>query len=195
MKIYAVFRGNDELYGWTHSKDILKIFLKQRNEKYKWKKLEYSSMDELDNRNRINYVNISSVKINKEIKLFITPDELYAIEIYIHNLFSKECSFRNYENSDAVVDIFLLLKEKYLNALKLIGFEPIEVKIRCNEYPCTAEDYVTCISEAYEYIDFISDGKMAFNHYIPGGAYCNDFHRYIYSLETFIMALRDELRR
>lgn len=192
MKVYVVFMEDDEVYGWTHSKDILKIFLKQRNKNYKWKKLEYSSIDELDNDNRINYVILPSAKMNKEIKLFITLRELYDLVIYIHNLFSAECSFENYENPDAVVDIFLLLKEKYLNALKLIGFEPIEVKIRCHEYPCTEDDFAECLDVAYQYIDFISDG-MAFDHMIPYGI--NGFNRYIYSLETFIMVLRDKLRR
>lgn len=192
MKVYVVFMEHDEVYGWTHSKDILKIFLKQRNKNYKWKKLEYSSIDELDNDNRINYVILPSAKMNKEIKLFITLRELYDLAIYIHNLFSAECSFENYENPDGVVDIFLLLKEKYLKALKLIGFEPIEVKIRCHEYPCTEDDFVECLDQAYQYIDFISDG-LTFDHMIPYSI--NGFHQYIYSLETFIMVLRDKLRR
>lgn len=194
MKVYVIFRGN-ELYGWTHSKDILKIFLKQRNKKYKWKKLEYSSKDDLSDNNCINYVIVPSSKMNKEVKLFTTLDELCDTEKCIHILFNKACSFKDYEDSNAVVNMFLLLKEKYLYALKLIGFEPAEVKGRCNEYPATDYDIESIIDDLYG-LAWMINGKMVYDHRIPGAGYFTDnFHQSIYSLESFIKVLKDELRR
>lgn len=199
-------------YGWTHSKDIVKIFLKQRNKK-KYKVLKMTDEEVIYNipnsdetityDTMIDFVKLRSAKTAEEIYFFTTLREMKEAEINIQRIFHNMSSIdkikdkgdgRNYLN------MIFNLDDYYLSALFYIGYRPPEIDVL---FPSASE--TDNFSTLYEVEESIEDAYSGVAEHpiddldgryrnVPGLITIEDVaSKLIYSIESFVMVLKDDL--
>lgn len=208
MKYYLIYRDRVP-YGWTFSKSVLKSFLKQRNEKYRFFKVDKSDLEKIFNADgtlsasMINEVQLKSVSTGTDFNLFLTLDELRNDEKLIQRLVRDEAKFvkvtSKCEQLLELVHMFTHLKTNYASALYFLGYRPAEVESLLNSLTETNEiDEI--IDSAYE------ESWLPPNLYnsilpsepskLPSFNLMTDYYtKVIYSLESFIKILSNDLRR
>lgn len=208
MKYYLIYR-NRVPYGWTFSKSILKSFLKQRNKKYQFVKVDKGDLEKIFNADgtlsssMINEVQLKSVSTGTNFNLFLTLEELRNDEKLIQRLVRDEAKFvkvtSKYEKLLELVHMFTHLRNDYAAALYFLGYRPPEIESLMD----TSDE----IAEVDEIIDYAYEESWLppnlYNSILPGEAsklpsfnLLTDYYtKVIYSLESFIKVLRDDLRR
>lgn len=212
MKHYLIYKDLTP-YGWSFDFDIVKAFLAQRNDSYRWIKSTDKELDiifnpngnvwELDssvNSRMINCVKLKSVKYHKDFVLFITLDELRLCEKLIQKMMIDQCQLNKNDISadDLIKYISIIgnLQDRYYNALYFIGYRPPEfLSLYCQRY--TDYDVNDLIDIAYDECSWLNCQlyNSILQNGIPSINNLNDIYmKVIYSLESFIKVLRDELR-
>jgi len=194
-------------YGWTRSKDVKKAFLSQRNkDKYRCVKAydediseEYSE-DVLDRDTMIDYINLRfASNPQNQIPFFTTVVELKAAEKNIQKYFKDLCSLDSVRNTDNIITMLTHLDPYYSDALEYIGFRP-EILEAMFPRACAMEGQLE-IDRIENWIDMAYDGSYTYpeeeassKHNIPGiGAMEDVSNKILYSVESFVKILRDEL--
>lgn len=201
-------REQKVLYGWTFSKNMLKGFLKQRNNKKyivcKVNREEFQrNYEEFADSDRImlNYVKLKSVKDQQEYCFFTTLDELEATEVEIQHYFSELSTIDDVEGIDRILIEIMNLKKYYLDALIYLGYRPSQID---QLFPSASEyDEFNGCSKAESEIEYAYSGDFSFSpmeygeakiEKIPGLNTLESVHnKIIYSLESFIKILKDDL--
>lgn len=198
------YQDRTVFYGWTDHKPVLKAFMAQRSEsKYLVKKLpklevtemvEHGIHEEIDESNRmIDFIKLKSSISGEEFILFMTGYEMEETEKQIQSAIRSFASIDMFEQYDAedeyrLVNIFSNLKDRYADSLYYIGFRPRELD------SLFAED--ECEDNGYTVIDQISSGYSKKNSsHDPRGTkeLLDDFSKIIYSLESFIKVMRQDM--
>lgn len=217
--IFRVYPKNDEehrnnrtvLFGWTTSKDVLKAFMEQRDKrKYRSIKLSQSDIEEkfsedvTDAEKMIDIIKLKSSKTYEEIPFFSTPEELRETEIkiqrYFHELSSLSSIKGNGYHVNDYINMFYNLDDYYKSALEYLGFRPSEMDIL---FPSAdVNDDYSNLSKVEDQIEGAYDRFMN-NHSteevqqiesLPGLSAIDDVaNKIIYSLESFIKILKDDL--
>lgn len=209
MKYYLIYREGVP-YGWTFSKSILYIFLKQRNKKYNFIQV---SKDELEltfnadgttSQRMVNFVRLKSVLTGTDFNLYLTSLELKNTEVLIQRLIRDQAALTlNFKDGDKLIKatwMILNLKDRFSSALFLLGYRPKEITGLFPENEFGSVDGIEEIIEsAYEEVwlppsmynsIFNNKSKIPSLNILP-----DLYSKIIYSLESFIKVLRDELRR
>jgi len=194
------------LYGWTSNKNILKAFFSQRNkDKYRVKKVStedlayYYSDTDLSMDIMIDFLTLKIASTGEEIEFFITKHEMMEtekkIQAYFRNLSSivdrGKCGIKH-------LNMFNNLDEYYADALLYLGFEPPEIEALydvCGYHECTSsEDMINMeIEGAYSMYDYPEEEYHRKDE-IPGlSTFTLPAKKILYSLESFIMILREDL--
>jgi hypothetical protein len=184
---------NSRLYGWTHNKSILKAFLRQRDQnKYSTEKHSEDEISEMFSENRlfsenmIDYINVRSAASGEEFMLFTTLQELNECEHRIRRYFEDLSSFTYLktkgEKIPYYVNMVLSLREDYLDALSAIGYNPKEINIL---YDDAESEYDYRMDNAFD----MDSGHIVWNPLDD----IKHSTRFIYSLESFIKVLKDDL--
>jgi hypothetical protein len=208
---------NDErkyFYGWTLNKNVVKAFIKQRDrKKYHVEVIskddieseEYVNLSiQLDRNNMINYICLKSSKDNEEYKLFITHEEMFECEKRILRIFRELSSLskmlpkeedNNQDKLNYFIKIFTSLKDKYIDALHILGFRPFEIDARY--------DNINGEANIYDLVDPMYDDYYDYNEFdfmitkpdeLPEVTLTGDYWATMfYSLESFIKVLKDNL--
>ncbi len=215
-KYYLVYRiyndnprslENAAFYGWTDSKAVLKAFMHQRDKrKYSYdviddeELMEIFSYRDLIDDNRIQFIKLTSNKTGELFTLFMTRGELRESEIKIQKLFKERCSIsiintdseKLYQLTLAIVN----LKDKYAEALDMIGYQPYEVEglfdgVResMSEDP-SIEEY---LDDVYKWQDDFSDIRKNPNRPLGMSAFLDTCKKILYSLESFIKVMKNDL--
>lgn len=201
---YRIYENKDMsfkdsvLIGWTKHKNVIKSFMAQRDKKkYNIYKVDKSDIKgKLEKDNRIDALKIQSAKDGKEYLLFITPEELQEAENNIQYMIKQCMEFSRITNDNDIetyVDMYCNLLDEYLDALELIGYVPVEVEsIGCDAYyedDGSLESTLDQINIAYT-----KDNKSKVFNRPPGMNTIKAVSKLIiYSLESFIMALKDDM--
>lgn len=209
------YRERTIFYGWTMNKSVVKVFLKQRTKsKYVIKKMDVDEIDNfaypdgtndvLDPQYMINYVNLQSAKTGESIPLFLTESEMKVTEKRIQEYFRKLASFSIDEREDidhvfACMNMFSNLKERYTQILYFIGFRPEEFDMLFQGSGW--HDEFTEMDEINNQIEMAYSGAMEspreLDLYDPrpiGLSALQDVsNRIIYSIESFVKFLREDL--
>ena len=200
-------------YGWSHSKKIVKAFIKQRGKnKYVYKEMTdediecanfsgYSKQDD----SMIKLLMLPSKLDGKKYPLFITDQESKQVEVGIHMYFRDLSSFENYKsNRHELIILYCNLKDEAKQVLEDIGFVPKELDdhgyfesesiFTCleNEIECLLDDAYS--RNDYDMIDLPFNESPEDVKYTPKGQlFLNSIHSHIcYSLEAYIKILKDE---
>lgn len=208
-KRYLVFRvytskerpniqDRTRFYGWTHHKEVVEVFLSQRNKKkYQVRKMHTEDLEQLkeplyddDESNvYIDYVLLKSAKTEKEIPFFITSDELKEAEVRIHRMMQDMARLSNIPGDGNYLELYVNLKEKYKNALYFIGYRPEEIDTL---FPSISDETDGMILE--EKIDDSYAYGLTSHSSPPGYQVLPDIaSKTIYSLESFIKVLKEDL--
>ena len=208
MKYYLVYKKLAP-YGWSFDLNIIKAFLNQRVESYNWIK---SSKDEIEkvfncnsnlNERMINVLKLKSTTYNKNYLLFMTLDELHNCEKLIQRLFVNGCSLNQHGNihPDNLIKYVIMitnLKDEYYRALYNIGYRPTEVLAIYNQNYDELDDIYDQIDCSYNECSWLSckEYNSILQYGIPSIHNLNDLYsKVIYSLESFVKVLINELRR
>lgn len=191
------------LFGWSKNKNVIKAFLQQRDgKKYTYKKfyedeiIERFSEDVTDSENMIDYIKLKSANSGEEILFFSTMKEMKEAESKIQTMFI-EASKLDIDGSGNYLDMFCNLRDYYADALYYIGLRPPDLDIlfpSSDEY--TPEITIdNMVESAYEEEFFHPQEEIKHNRSIlPGVSYMNNaYQKVIYSIESFIKVLRDDL--
>ena len=205
MKYYLIYKDLTP-YGWSFNLDIVKAFLKQRNESYKWVKSTKNEIEVIFNANytinerMINCIKLKSTKYKKNFLLFITIDELRTCEKLIQQLMIDECRLNkgniSYKRLTECISIIGDLKDRYYNALYFIGYRPPEILSLYNQN-YNYYDINDLIDIAYDECGWLSCPlyNSITKHGVPSIYNLDEvYEKVIYSLESFIKVLKDELR-
>lgn len=205
MKYYLVYKDLTP-YGWSFDLNIVKAFLKQRNDSYKWMKSNKREVEIIFNADRslnermINCIKLKSTKYERKFLLFITIDELRNCEKMIQQLMIDQCRLNkgniSYERLTECISIISDLKDRYYNALYFIGYRPPEILSLYNQN-YTYYDINDLIDIAYDECGWLSCPLYnSITKYGVPSIYNLDevYEKVIYSLESFIKVLKDELR-
>jgi hypothetical protein len=197
---------NTVLFGWTRIKSVAKAFLGQRNpKKYILYKVDeenlhsdFSEDPPVDT--MIDYIKLKSASTGEENLFFTTVQEAQEAEKKIQRVFSEMCSLENTSRSKNGKDIMYYLTiftniiPYYADALYDIGFRPPELNILFDSADFEDDDIYERIDLAY------SEGRNPVEKYyriseeLPGQSVMEDVSKIIlYSLESFIRVLRDDL--
>ena len=199
--VYRIHRNPTEedinpLYGWSDSKDIIKAFMSQRdNKKYVVKKVREDDIGEAfsevawDDTNKINYLPLQSVTTGETVCLFMTLQEMQETEKHVQRYFRELANIIELSNFK-VFDLYINLKSRYIEALGLVGFDP-NIGDDFNGFFggfCTEEwPQEWEISQAYQM-------KVDPRNRPPGlETLTTVASKIIYSLESFIKVMRDDL--
>lgn len=198
-------------YGWTEHKSILKAFLSQRNKnKYKVYKVsdedieKFYSEDVTYNETKIDCIKTKSSKTHEEYVLFITGVELQESEIKIQQIFRDLSSIKDLPGNYNYLDMILHLDSYYFDALYYIGYRPPEIDAIYDSADPRADfstyyDVEESIEMAYgEYFSYGYGEEykdlMLNKSTLVGASVLDDVAtKIIYSLESFIMVLKDNL--
>lgn len=138
-RVYSKLERPDEnlsertvFYGWTFYKDLLKLFLKQRDRsKYRVIKLDdeqiiddYNELPSIDM--RLDTLLLTSAKTNEKVYIITTDNEITLYESKVHELFSKLSSLETIKGNGNYLDMFYNLIGKYKLALDFLGYSPRE---------------------------------------------------------------------
>lgn len=188
-------------YGWSDSKSVLKCFFDQRDKKkYRVVKVDDDDIaknfdeDVIDDSTKIDFVKLKSATTLEEVCLFMTKNELIEAEIRIQRLFEDLSSLENKK----YINMILNLKPKYAEALYYLGYRPPEIDIMfpsaddMDNYSNESEtEYL--LTTAYEEL-IMRDNYGGYAHKVLGPDVLSDpFRRMIYSVESFIKVLRDDM--
>lgn len=166
------------LYGWSYSKAVIKAFLNQRSkEKYRVTKIskcllenKFTNID-ICKDNKIDLIELESVNSKMKYKLFMTQKELDEVKGKIINLLKEYSNLVSlYNGNTMILELFLNLKKGYIKALEFIGFDP---------------------SPAYMYDS--DDSYDRYEEYDMNRYSSSVFNNIIYSIESFIMAMKDDM--
>lgn len=147
----------------------------------------------------IDYVNLKSAKSGETIKLFTTlKEEKEAeknIQIYYHSL----CSLSEIPGNGDYLGMYRSLDPRYRRALEYIGYIPKEFDIMYDS--CDPVDEYNTLNKTIDEINEAYDGaavhppETASRMLSPMGLMMisTDADKVLYSLENFIMAMRDNL--
>lgn len=184
-------------YGWSTDKVVIKAFLKQRNpKKYQVQKVheEDVNLHELDQELIIDFVTLKSVN-GEEYELFMTQRQLRESEKAIHHYFYDLARLVERDNGNTtLLEMYMNLSQYYLDALTCIGFNPPELESLFpsnDDYGMGVDDL---IDSAYE--SQYSSPQETYKHdnNIPGMSMLEeDSAKIIYSLESFIKVLKDDM--
>lgn len=197
---------NARIYGWTDSKNALKAFSEQRDEKkYAIFEIEYQELEEkfnmggLPDELKLDYLELTSVQTGDKIKLFMTMSEVGEVVKKIVRLFVDLSSLCNINFKDPnkevlyFMNLIMNLKPKYYDALEYIGYRPPEIEQYFDSITGTHEDMINetvdlAIAETVHPMRQRSPGE------IPGASALDDVaDKILYSLEAFIKVMRDDL--
>lgn len=214
--VYAVFRvysrkeRNDPkerqvFYGWSNSKQVIKVFMKQRSpDKYRVVKLHgddrdnysfHPEEDELDS--MIDFVKLKSAANHEEVLFFSTLRELREAEIKIQERFHEMCSIPD----ERLLTLYQHIDPYYLEALEVLGFRPKEIDMMYDTSD-PRDNYNTLelvkdeIDNAYYGVTEMSyeEYRSATSGTVPGlSAISQIGDKILYSFENFVTALRDDL--
>lgn len=189
-------------YGWSQSKNVILAFLEQRNsKKYYVQKMSEDAVsklfgEELEDGTMINFVELRSAKSLEMVKLFITPFELKESEKRIQKMFRDASTLSPSAGEDimSVIELFMNLDDYYGQALFFLGFRPSEID---DLFPSAdpSDDW----SNTLPIEDQIDDSYYNSDCDIPGMVPVTPFilenvsKQIIYSLESFIKVLRDDM--
>lgn len=205
MKYYLVYKDLTP-YGWSFDLNIVKAFLEQRNDSYKWIKSNKNEIEIIFNANHtinermINCIKLKSTTYKKNFLLFITIDELRTCEKMIQQLMIDQCRLNkgdiSYERLTECISIIGDLKDPYYNALYFIGYRPPEILSLYNQN-YSYYDINDLIDIAYDECGWLSCPlyNSITKHGVPSIYNLDElYEKVIYSLESFIKVLKDELR-
>ena len=195
-------------YGWTSSKKVAKVFLKQRD-KNKYQVIKMNDDEIIQNipysdeiitiESMIDFVKLRSAKTHEEIYFFTTLREMKQTEIDIQRMFHDMSSIANIKGNGNYLNMIFNLDEYYLSALFYIGYRPPELDIL---FPSADErDNFSTMYDVEESIEDAYDGMIEHppetsERYqsIPGLMTINDVaSKIIYSIESFIKVLKNDL--
>ena len=212
-KRYLVFRvyqrdedHEDWLYGWTFDRNVVKVFLEQRDtRKYSVRKISEEELADLlsdvpwDSSNMIDYVELPVSATGKSVTLFMTKNELCEVEKRIQRYFRKLSTIIDNEHGSFVVlNLFQNLIPRYLDALDFLGFRPPELENMDESVPyhgCPEdEDDVSDRTTSWEIDQAYQLTPMIDHQSVPGMSMLTKVStQIIYSLESFIIAMREDL--
>ena len=216
-KVYIVYRRyskkerpdpstRNSLYGWSYNKNIIKAFLSQRSkDKYDFMKIYIESdtdMDdyELDTSNMIDYIKLKSVTTGEDYPLFLTSNEMQEAEIRIQRYFRELCSIDNIKGKGDYLNMIINIEDYYKDALEFIGYRPPELSaifdsVDPRQDPGDIYGITELIEEAYWGCGIHPFEEMdRDNPTLPGLMMISDVaSKIIYSIESFIKVLREEL--
>ena len=200
-------------YGWTDSKEVIKVFLKQRDpSKYIVRKskiikedgvpMEYlvgggdtPLFDGDEEEVKINYLLLTSSVTGEKVKLFMAPREMNEAEQMIQTMLSEKASLSNIKADGDYVEMIINLRHKYAEALNLIGYRPPDISYMFphGEYDSQVGHIIDEIESAYSFESYGFDPES--DHSRPmGSLYMEDIYsKVVYSVESFIMVLRDDM--
>lgn len=208
---YIVFNKNFP-YGWTYDKNILKLFLKQRNDNYKAVKSSKNEVEKIFNRyedkdsTMIDMIILKSASTGTEVKLFTTLYELQNCEKLIQRMINNQSRLirisDNYTDIEKYVKMILNLKDHFYDALYFIGYRPEEIVAVYNSV-CELNEVENIIDENYNELRILKklskeDSKLGGidrNYLCSTNLLPDTYMKIIYSLESFIKVLINELRR
>ena len=194
-KFYLIYRtsddrhgGIDNFYGWSTNKSIINAFLKQRSKKKYIVQKEFDiDSNVLRPELMIDILLLKSCQSGEIIKFFTTEEEKERITKDINSMFDVLRTFDRIddENIFQLVNLFNNLDEKYIEALSIIGYKPMEVTYIC--------DRVDDMYDGEGGIDSISfDSEDEYN--TVDQKYSHDPAKVIiFSLESVIKVLKDDL--
>lgn len=205
-KYYIIYRmfpdGKGKAYGWTFDKKILKSFLKQRSaKKYKAITSTYDEITSLFSEQvdgaalyGIDWLELTSNRTGETVKLFLTENEKIVAEKAIKRLLKDTCALDRINGEiEDYVDMVRWLKEKYFDALDLIGYHPKELEALFD----SIEDYSSMTTafnrETGAYYEITPDEFYQMHNVSSGDAYDHAFNQIIWSLESFIRVMKEEL--
>jgi len=217
-KIYIVYRvySKEErtseydvkarFYGWSLNKNVIKAFTSQRSKsKYKVIKtyIEFDNMQfdgiDLDSDNMIDFIKLRSAKTHEEFHLFMTANEMKEAEIRIQVYFRDLCYISDINGKCDYVKMFLSLKDHYRDALDYIGYRPPELSAMFDsadyrDDPGDIMGITELIEEAYSGSSISPSESYDRNNNPPGLSVLSDIAiRILYSVESFVKVLRDDL--
>ncbi|MCM1233262.1 MAG: hypothetical protein NC489_24355 [Ruminococcus flavefaciens] len=196
------------LYGWTHSKSVLKAFLSQRDEKkYGYIRIEEEDIGKYFDENvddtdiMIDRIKLKSAKTGEEVVFFSTMNEVRQAEIDIQKYFRKLASFESIEGNDAdiYVKMIIHLDKFFASALFFLGYRPQDIDIM---FPSADEhDDFSGYSADEQSINFAYNSISQY----PREEYKSIDHplgldtmnavssKILYSIESFVRVLVNEL--
>lgn len=188
-------------YGWSYDKSVIKAFFGQRDKsKYRVVKMTENEIaesfheDAVSDDTRIDFIKLKSAQNNgEEFTIFMTPAELLESEIQIQRLFADLSSLEDKK----YVDMILNLKYEYAESLYFLGYRPPEIDILFSS--ADENDNYCDIYGAEEKIGIAYDNMFAFTKHpdihrpIGLGVLDDVFRRVVYSLESFIKVMKDDM--
>ncbi len=174
--------------------------MKQRNyKKYQIRKFHLDEIrkfygDDLDEATMLNIVELKSAKTKEKYKIIMTQVELQEAEKKILRLVQEYTSLESAgEDIMDVLRLFVNLTDYYASALFFLGFRPKEL-----DAICPSADYHDDIADTRlteEYIDEEYQYPLDFTGLQPvcPSITADVSKQIIYSLESFIKVLRDEM--
>lgn len=209
--VYAVFRiysrkeredPNERsiFYGWSSSKNVVNVFLQQRDpKKYQSVKMDpeevYCINDLMEPDTMIDFVKLRTAENHEEIHFYTTLREMQEAEVSIQERFHELCSIPD----EYTLKMFLHLDPYYLKALELLGFRPKEVDA-IYDTSDDRDNYNTLalakdeIEEAYNGFAAYPPDDHERYQYPPGQMMLSNIgDKLIYSMENFVSALREDL--
>lgn len=181
--------NNSMFWGWTKSKAVIQAFKAQRNmKKYVIMKMDPEDMekyfleDMTDSETMIDYVELGDVISGKDVTFFTTKTELREAKKRIERLMREASSFETLPgNITDYVNILVNLKDRFADALDVIGFDPPELAALDNW------------SDQYDDAAYISslDSCGVGHRWVKDTP--RPIERVIYSLQSIIKVLRDDL--
>ncbi len=193
-------------FAWSIDKNVVKAFLSQRDKKkYKVMKIKNEvirkefSEDLIFKETELDFIKLRSVKSGEEITFFTTGDELRETEIKIQRKFHNASSLENLKGNYNYLEMIMHLDKFYFDALDFLGYRPPELD---SLYP--SADERDNFSNLYDIEESI---EMAYGEYYSHRSEFYEYHllplgtnvvddvasKIIYSLESFIMILKNDL--
>lgn len=211
MKIYVVFRYYNnkerpdvekkeryEFYGWSTKPEVIEAFQSQRDpRKYKVQKYTREELGRMFGENamypesKIDYVNIPIAATGERMSFFTTAAELMSAEKKVLRMMSDLARLVDKdEGRTRLLSLYINLDDWYKDALEYIGFIPPELSVLFDSKDET--------EEAEEAVDNLFSGyPNEENSSIVGienlSALNYDYQKVIYSMESFIKVLVEDL--
>lgn len=196
MSIGSMFRDNiTHLYGWTPSKATVKAFLGQRNrKKYIYSEIDSETLDMMLSTIRsrddlmIRAAKFRSRQFDMDYQLFLTNEEEVMIRQRIRNMFTELSSLDSLWREDNYngaltdfVNMIINLMPRYAWALHYIGYRPKEI-----------DAIYDSVEDEYDEFYVPDTPPINITYHAPGESF-DLITGIIYSLESAIMVIRDDL--
>lgn len=192
-------RANERtiFYGWTKSKNVVKAFFAQRS-KHKYDVVETDleeigeklSENSLNPDDMIDFIVLHFAGSKESIQFFMTKREMFEAEIRIERYFRDMCNLVTRDKGNTTLLLmYMNLLEYYTDALEFIGFSPPEI----DDLNGTDSSYYDLFEESIEraYEESPYDEYERWQE--PPGSSANPRAKFVYSIESFIKVLRDDL--